>query len=45
MADRRRAAAPFLALGIVFLAIGLRNRAFLALGIVFLALGIAGARR
>jgi hypothetical protein len=46
MSDRTRAAVPFLAIGIAFLALGATGRrAFFALGLVFLVLGILGAVR
>ena len=46
MADRRYAGAPFLAIGIAFLAIGLSgNRAFIAIGAAFIVIAFIRMRR
>jgi hypothetical protein len=46
MRDRTRAAGPFLAIGIAFLALGATGRRpFLALGLTFIIIAIIRARR
>ena len=46
MADRRHVAAPFLAIGIAFIAIGVSvNRAFIATGIAFIVIALVRMSR